>query len=131
MGQIVVGVEADFQGKSQSHSDTFSILSVPVTLSEKMPWFGTVRGRFGWAFDRVVVYGTGGVAWIDGKIELSGGGVTVSTEANNIGWTAGGGVEWAFFDRWSTKVEYLYLNSTDIKFNTSLGSFNGTIKNNI
>jgi outer membrane immunogenic protein len=131
MGQIVLGAEADFQGTTQNHGNTFPILGVPVTISEKMPWFGTLRGRFGYAFDRVLVFGTGGVAWVDGKVEASGGGLTLSTEANSIGWTAGGGMEWAFADRWSTKIEYLYLTSTDIKFNTAVGSFNGNIRNNV
>jgi outer membrane immunogenic protein len=131
VGQIVLGVEADFQGVYQSHSDNFIVFGVPVTLSEKMPWFGTVRGRVGYAFDRVMVYGTGGVAWVDGKVEATAGGFSLSSEASNFGWTAGAGVEWAFYDRWSTKLEYLYLSSTDIKFNTALGSFNANIKDNI
>jgi outer membrane immunogenic protein len=131
MGQLVVGGELDFQGTSQSHDYTFSAFGVPITLSEKMPWFGTLRGRVGYAFDRVMVYGTGGAAWVDGKVQATVGGFTLSTEANKIGWTAGGGVEWAFYDHWSTKIEYLYLASSGIKFNTALGSFNGNIKNNI
>ncbi len=131
LGQIVVGGELDFQGTSQSHDYTFSAFGVPITLSEKMPWFGTLRGRVGYAFDRVMIYGTGGAAWVDGKVQATVGGFTLSTEANKIGWTAGGGVEWAFYDHWSTKIEYLYLASSGIKFNTALGSFNGNIKNNI
>jgi len=131
MGQFVFGGELDFQGTSQSHDYTFSAFGVPITLSEKMPWFGTLRGRVGYAFDRVMVYSTGGAAWVDGKVQATVGGFTLSTEANKIGWTAGGGVEWAFYDHWSTKIEYLYLASSGIKFNTALGSLNGNIKNNI
>lgn len=131
MGQVVFGGELDFQGTSQGHDYTVSAFGVPITLSEKMPWFGTLRGRVGYAFDRVMVYGTGGAAWVDGKVQATVGGFTLSTEANQIGWTAGGGMEWAFADHWSTKIEYLYLASSGIKFNTALGSLNGNIKNNI
>src|SRR6516164_7076018 len=65
--QVVLGVEGDFQGASQSHSSTFSALGVPVTLSESMPWLATFRGRVGWAVENFLFYGTGGMAEVDGR----------------------------------------------------------------
>ena len=47
-------------------------------------WFGTVRARAGVAFDRVLVYATGGLAYTD----------------DNTGWAVGGGVEWALPVNW-------------------------------
>ena len=122
----MLGIEADFQGSTQDHSDTFGAF----TLTEKMPWFATVRGRLGWALDNVLLYGTGGIAVVDSKITGSALGLTASTDSSHIGWTAGGGVEWAFAQHWTAKVEYLYLDSK-IDFNVGPLTFDGHIKDNI
>jgi len=76
---FVYGIEGDFQGSSQKHSDTYNVLGTPVTVSESMPWFATVRGRLGWAMDNVLLYGTGGMAIVDGKISASALGLTASS----------------------------------------------------
>lgn len=34
----------------------------------------------------------------------------VTTGHTQAGWTGGGGIEWAFADNWTAKVEYLYVN---------------------
>ena len=125
---VVYGIEADFQGSTQEHSDTVNF----VTLSERMPWFATVRGRLGWAVDNVLLYGTGGVAIVDGKISASALGVTLSAEKSHVGWTAGGGVEWAFAPHWTAKAEYLYLDTGDIEIASGFGgTLNGRIQDNI
>jgi outer membrane immunogenic protein len=129
---FVLGIEGDFQGSSQDHSDTFGGLGIPVTVTESMPWFATVRGRLGWAVDNILLYGTGGVAVVDGKLSASALGLTASTETSHIGWTAGAGVEWAFAPHWSAKVEYLYLDSGNIEIANFGGvTVNGRIKDNI
>jgi outer membrane immunogenic protein len=129
---VVYGIEGDFQGSSQDHSDTYNVLGIPVTVSESMPWFATVRGRLGWAVDNILLYGTGGMAIVDGKISASALGLTASTEKSHIGWTAGGGVEWAFAPHWTAKVEYLYLDSENIEIaNVGGVTVNGRIKDNI
>lgn len=77
---------------------------------------GTARGRFGYAFDTVLVYGTAGVAGEQLKqtstINSCGVGVCTSavTSSNGMryGWVAGGGVEWAFVRNVSLKAEFLY-----------------------
>ena len=126
--KTVLGIEADFQGSTQDHSDTFGAF----TLTERMPWFATVRGRLGWVFDNVLLYGTGGIAVVDSKITGSALGLTASTDSSHIGWTAGGGVEWAFAQHWTAKVEYLYIDSGNIDlFNVGGVTFNGRIKDNI
>ena len=104
---LVLGVEADFQGTGQSRTDT----ALGITVDQKLPWFGTVRGRIGYAFDRVMIYATGGLAYMDYKMSVSALGVTVSDDASRAGWTLGGGVEWMFAPQWSTKVEYLYMDT--------------------
>jgi outer membrane immunogenic protein len=116
---FVLGIEADIQGSSERASDNFSVLVPPEvtgTLEDKLEWFGTVRGRAGIAFDRILPYVTGG--WALGNRKLSGL-VTVDTlpetafsaSSNmNDGWTVGGGIEWAFWDHWTAKFEYLYID---------------------
>jgi outer membrane immunogenic protein len=59
-----------------------------------------VRGRAGVAFDRVLVYGTGGFAY--GDVGPWG--------TDGIGWTVGGGIEYAFTNNITAKIEGLYVN---------------------
>jgi len=70
-------------------------------------WFGTARGRIGYAFDRWLPYITGGAAFGDVKMSPNTGASETKTK---VGWTVGAGVEWAFTERWSTKIEYLYAD---------------------
>ena len=122
VNQWVFGLEADFQGSAQKGDGSFFVApivgaaAVPglsATYSDKLEWFGTARARVGWAFDRWMPYVTGGWAFGHGKLE--GTAVSVATVAFNAGkdysgWTVGGGVEWAFLNNWSAKVEYLYID---------------------
>jgi outer membrane immunogenic protein len=131
----VAGLEADWQasGEKASHSFTnpFSFTSsaslvtgTAVTDYEaKISWFGTLRGRIGYAWDRVMLYATGGLAY--GEIKLAGTN-TVSGTAGalgpflavtamghskvNAGWTVGAGIEGALVDHWTWKAEYLYMD---------------------
>jgi outer membrane immunogenic protein len=93
---LVLGVEADIQGSGIS-ATTLGI------FKSELDWFGTVRGRLGYAFDRVLIYGTGGFAY---------GGVknTFFPGETQTGWVAGGGVEYKFSPAWSAKAEYQFLS---------------------
>jgi outer membrane immunogenic protein len=73
-----------------------------------LDWVGTVRGRIGYAFDRFVVFGTGGFAWTNAEIDGAG-------EDSNMhgGWTIGGGVEAAVTGNVSVKADYLYMDFTE------------------
>jgi outer membrane immunogenic protein len=113
---FVVGIEADIQGISLDHDRTNNVFTfsgagitganfVPVrTGASSLDWFGTVRGRIGYAFDRVLVYGTGGFAYGGGDhnngCPTFVAGVSTATFCNNgddtrWGYAVGGGVEWA------------------------------------
>jgi outer membrane immunogenic protein len=70
-------------------------------------WFGTARGRIGYAFDRFLPYFTGGAAF--GGIKQEGAGFTGAT-STQLGWVLGGGIEYAFLSSWSAKFEYLYAD---------------------
>ncbi|MBM3529323.1 MAG: porin family protein [Alphaproteobacteria bacterium] len=73
-------------------------------------WLTTVRGRIGYAFDRVLPYMTGGLA--AGEIKAAAPGMTAASKTR-IGWTVGGGIEYAFMGNWSAKGEYLYADLGD------------------
>lgn len=113
--QIVLGVEGDVDGTGVNKSYAWG----PVVYGSQMPVEGSIRGRLGLAFDRALVYVTGGAAFA---------GVTNTYHSyfgyNSIGrstagWTAGGGLEYALFNNWSVRAEYRYADfgsSTDYPF---------------
>jgi outer membrane immunogenic protein len=106
-GPWVLGVEADIQYSDASGSTNAA--PCPPTCNADLNWFGTVRGRAGYAFDHLLVYATGG--WAYGGIEQSAPGVGYSSsETLTGGWTAGGGFEFGFASNWTAKVEYLYMD---------------------
>jgi outer membrane immunogenic protein len=113
-GPLVIGLETDFQGSSGSGTVNGNAGATNFTGNAKTPWFGTVRGRLGYAADRWLFYVTGGGLY--GKSTLNG---TVNTtgpfnsSATFWTWTAGAGIETALWDRWSGKLEYLYAGSPD------------------
>jgi len=107
-GQFVTGIEADGAWADISNSVTQPFAGIPVTATAKIDALGTVRGRFGYAFDQVLFYGTGGLAVADTKLSASVPGLTVSDSRTQTGWTAGAGIEWMFIPRWSLKAEYLF-----------------------
>jgi outer membrane immunogenic protein len=78
-----------------------------------MPWIATIRGRIGIAIDRVMLYGTGGVAFVElsDNINAAGFGSLFSAASVNAGWTIGAGVEAAFAQNWTARVEYLFVQS--------------------
>ena len=69
-------------------------------------WLATARGRAGYAADRVLFFATAGGAFANVQTNFNG----TTTTHTQSGWTVGAGVEWAFADNWTAKVEYLYVN---------------------
>lgn len=106
INNIVIGVETDIQG-GDIH-DSFS--NTAGSGKDKIDWFGTLRGRAGFAADRALVYATGGLAYGGGKYTDAVIVPSVSKTYSRLGWTVGGGVEYAVSDSISVKAEYLYAN---------------------
>jgi outer membrane immunogenic protein len=106
----VFGVEGDLQVTGAD--ETFA----PWKFSN--PWFGTVRGRAGYTFSNILVYGTAGLAFGELRGETFG----LSESHANAGWTAGVGAEFGFGQTgvsrggWSAKVEYLYVDLSNSNF---------------
>ncbi len=123
-GQIVIGVETDFQGTSISGGDNnasqalilspyyntrvggsefLAPIGAHIGANTSLSWFGTVRGRVGYlVLPTLLIYGTGGFAY--GEVDAFGFSNTPT------GWTAGGGAEWLFAPNWSVKAEYLFVD---------------------
>jgi outer membrane immunogenic protein len=112
IGSWVLGLEGDIQATGAD--DTFA----PWKFSN--PWFGTLRGRAGYAFSNILFYGTGGLAFG----ELRGENYFLSESHTTAGWTAGVGAEFGFAPNWSAKVEYLYVDLSSSQF-TITGVPNG------
>ncbi len=106
-GQFVFGVEAD--GDWTDISGSAGVCS-PATCQTSNEWLATLRGRVGYAFDRALIYATAGGAAGNVKATLSAGGVSLSTDTNEFGWTAGGGIEYALTNNLTAKVEYLFVD---------------------
>jgi outer membrane immunogenic protein len=134
-GGVLIGAEADFDWLPNTNNTSSTALLVnplgvptgstsSVTVNNR--WLTTVTGRFGYAWDRVLLYGKGGGAWVGSNnptVTINGGPVAVSTSNNNSGWTAGLGVEWAFSGNWSARLEYDFigLNSEPFTVPTAVG----------
>jgi outer membrane immunogenic protein len=118
-GAAVFGVEADFQfggmtGGIDAPCPPGLCAGLAASFRQKMPWFGTARGRIGYASDGWMLYATGGYAYsrLETHAFASAGGVSVDVRRNENrhGWTAGGGIEVALTHNWTAKIEYLYLD---------------------
>lgn len=111
---LVIGVEGDLQ-----YADLGGNNGYPYSSGSNGNYFGTVRARLGYAFDRFLVYATGGFAYGDVG-NNSGYPYVASTtvpayygsngNGSSGGWTLGGGVEYAFTNNLSAKVEGLYVS---------------------
>jgi outer membrane immunogenic protein len=158
----VLGIEADLQASGQKDSVTrsveFTVIDINpgdptvivsgshvTALEAKLRWFGTVRGRVGYAWDGLLLYGTGGLAYgnfkLSGTTTTSGAGIPIGCgicppsfpfadtiafnySKTSAGWTLGAGIEGAAWaSNWTWKVEYLYidLGTFDQLFVTPVG----------
>ncbi len=110
----VFGLEGDFDWSSLQGSSSVAGCAAVVApivgtaCQTKSDWLSTARVRVGYAFDRFLVFATGGLALNDLIMTLPGLGIT--TRDVEAGWTAGAGFEYAFTDNWTAKVEYLYVD---------------------
>ncbi len=107
---LVLGVEADIQGSgiNDTLKDNYA------KYSSSIDWFGTVRGRVGYSFDRALVYATGGLAYgsVNNEIAIIDNipNHTYKKSGVDTGYVLGGGLEYQVAPAWSIKAEYQYLN---------------------
>ena len=128
----VWGLEADIQGTDEKGSRSYTCgvavctppvggflalvipgPAVPVTLNQKIDWFGTVRGRVGiLATPQVLFYATGGLAYGEVATNATIGAALSPFSATDTkaGYTVGAGIEGAIGGNWTAKLEYLYVD---------------------
>lgn len=135
-GNWVFGLEADFSyfglRASQLVASTFvGGGNFTVSNSIKTDWLFTARPRVGYAFDRSLLYVTGGVAVTDIRYSSSltdpvfGTSQAAASSQTRAGWTVGAGWEYALFNNWSAKFEYLYADFGSVSM-TSIGGNGAT-----
>jgi outer membrane immunogenic protein len=122
-GAFVYGLETDINVNWLKGTNSTAAPCAICEVSNR--WFGTFRGRVGYAPGPTMVYLTGGLAY---------GGVRVTDvfgddeQHNKAGWTLGAGVEYLFANRWSAKLEYLYVDLGNTGFGGGLNTrFNENI----
>lgn len=109
VSQFVFGVEGDVDGLDYRSSNNFPGFLTSFTTREDID--GSVRGRVGVAWDRVLFYGTGGVAFGNFQNTFTGvNGGYDSFSTLRTGWTAGAGIEYAVTNNWSIRAEYRYTD---------------------
>lgn len=109
----VVGVEADIAASSYEGKVSVNVDGYNAEAGTKVDWFGTVRGRLGYAMDNLLFYGTGGFAYGDVKSSVSGnllGNFDESISDTEYGWTVGAGLEYGITKNITFKTEYLYVD---------------------
>ncbi len=164
----LIGFENDFQYGRIKGSDnclvhcgaqnSFPFITYQsFNVTDRLNWFGTVRGRLGYVAGPTLLYVTGGLAYgqIEREANLAGnnaipgfGGFSGSYDntTTKVGWTAGGGIEgklatWlpAWFGSWtgwSAKAEYLYIDLGHVNdnvnetyaSNSGIGTFTGAVR---
>lgn len=112
-GPFVLGIETDFQGSGAKGDVTATAPGWAMVAEGKTEWFGTIRGRLGYAFDRTMFYATGGGVYGNGKLTGTTTLGNFSTSETSWTWTVGGGIEHMFLPNWSAKIEYLYVGTPD------------------
>jgi outer membrane immunogenic protein len=106
MGQLVLGVEGDFTGWTVGKVRYTAITGDFLTANSK--WGGSIRGRLGYAADRALLYLTGGAAFISNETSIPTTGISIGGDGTRVGWTVGGGLDYAFTNNWFTGIEYRY-----------------------
>lgn len=123
MGALVIGAEADISGTTLIGNATDAAMFTRRTNGQ---WLSTVTGRLGYAVDRWLLYGKGGVAIVSLNDSLTDPNLNVELTGflTQTGWTAGVGLEYAFEFNWTARLEYDFigLGSQNVTFNGPLGT---------
>jgi outer membrane immunogenic protein len=118
-GPWVLGLEANFEGTGLRGSRTAPCLpplcgALAASYTQKLPWFGTLRPRIGYALGNWLLYATGGgvLGQLDTNATAGSGSFLATNNRSETrdAWTLGGGVEVEFARGWTAKIEYLYVD---------------------
>jgi outer membrane immunogenic protein len=138
-GAWVFGVEADIQGSTARDRDTCVLactdLVGTIALDQKVSYFGTARGRLGYAIGPTLFYATAGFAYGETKTTVAAAAIAppllyFPLNHARSGYAVGGGIEaplqllGLFGPNWTTKTEYLFI---DLGRNSDLLAPFGTV----
>ncbi|MDH4982127.1 TonB-dependent receptor [Hyphomicrobium sp. D-2] len=99
---IVAGIEVDYTSLKGSYAAN--------SVAMSYGWTASARARLGMAFDRALLYGTGGWAYVGSNSGARSGWGPLFSSVEQSGWTLGAGAEYAVFDHWTVKGEYSFIN---------------------
>jgi high affinity Mn2+ porin len=109
--RLLVGIEGDISFPNFLDDGIVTLRpTLAGTVTEKLDFVSTVRGRVGYAFDHWLFYATGGVAWSQARF-LEDPGLTGNEDnvlRTRAGWAVGAGAELAIAPGWTARLEYLY-----------------------
>jgi outer membrane immunogenic protein len=110
---FVLGLEIDSAWATLKWEQSVAFGPLSLSVEDKVNYLGSARVRAGYAWNRALLYATGGLGWAHNEISanaaLAGfGAVGASVDNTHFGYTLGGGLEYAFAGPWSVKLEYLY-----------------------
>jgi outer membrane immunogenic protein len=105
-GNLLLGVEGELQGWTVGNIHYTAVTGDFLTAHSK--WGGSIRGRLGYAADRALLYVTGGAAFASLSTTVPTTGIAIDGDGTQLGWTVGGGIDYAFADNWFTGIEYRY-----------------------
>ena len=131
----VLGIEQDIDGTGERAKRNFICPAgactgpaVPFSMSQRLDWFSTIRGRAGYLVTpKILLYGTGGFAFGNVSTSESIGASPIGFAGTDTryGWTAGAGIEGIIAPNWTARLEYLYidLGRTTGTFLTGISTF--------
>ena len=128
VSQFVFGLEGDVNARLE-----------PVTAPSRLAWAmaceknidASIRGRIGYAFDRVLIYATGGGAYGSFHTSYNDGVAFDSFNDGRVGWTVGGGLEYAIDNNWSVRAEYRYTDYGHITDSPVFSDVDGFVSHHI
>ena len=121
-GQFVYGLEGDLDW-ADIHGSTNAGPCAGFVCQTNSDFLSTVRGRVGYAADRFMPYVTGGLAIGNIRASDTLGGI----DQTNVGWTVGGGVEFAIAGPWTAKLEYLFTDLGTAACNAPCGAISNNV----
>ncbi len=127
VNQFVLGLEGDAGGLLGANHTLISPGNGSIRTNGS--YFGDIRGRVGYAIDRALLYVAGGAAFgdVNSKFYDTNGAWLGTTNARRVGWTIGGGGDYAFTPNWIGRIEYRYANLGTYTDNVVYG---GSVRNN-